>query len=202
MNIPTHKRRFQSESSISIDDMIDWSDEEEPMEEESSMPPHLLDGSLSALDSFGMEDGPQSSQSTSLMREGDDPLSRRDSVFNPSPLVLSVRKIYGEEEEGASIESAKSFGINNASLSPKHLPPPPPPPLHNSMLPPTTGMNSSITSFQAAPRRVSDASAMAIDTSEPPQTPRSARRGSHRRDSANSLPTDLQEVMMSFSVMT
>lgn len=190
MSIPTHKRHFQSESSISIDDMIDWS-EEEPMEEEASVP-HLL-GSLSAMDSFGMDDGaspgpPQQRHNCTSMREGDDPLSRRDSVFNPSPLVLSVCKIYPDEE--ASIESATStFRTNTTNLRKV------PPPSHVPMPPRFTLTSPDQT---PVPRRVSDGSEMAVDTL-PQQTP--SRRGSHRRDSANSLPTDLEEVIMGFRVL-
>jgi hypothetical protein len=192
MNLPTHKRCFQSESSISIDDMIDWS-EEEPMEEEAAMPPHLL-GSLSSQDdSFGMDD-PQQQDSTSSMREGADPLSGNDSgiVLNPSPLVLSVRKLYPDEE--ASVESAHATPtttIHTRKVAPKA-------PNH---APASFTMNAT-SQRQQAPRKVSDGSEMAVDSATKLARPTLRRGSSHRRDSANSLPTDLAEVMMNFSIVT
>jgi len=179
MSTPTHKRRFQSDGSISIDDMIDWSDEE-PMEEESSVP-HLL-GSLSVMDSFdagtspGPPPPPPQPQRISL-QEGDDPLSIRDSVWNPSPLVLSVRKIYSDEDEHQS-------------------------PTNNRMAPPPpVSMNT--TMHTQAPRRVSEGfDMMVIDHTATHQT--RPRGGSyHRRASANSLPpaTDLEDVIRGFQVL-
>lgn len=197
MNLPTHKRCFQSESSISIDDMIDWS-EEEPMEEEAAMPPHLL-GSLSALDSFGMDD-PQQQHSTSSMSEGadTDPLSKSDSVLNPSPLVLSVRKLYPDEE--ASVESAHTTPTttycNKETWETGKVPPKAP-----NHAPASFTMNAT-TQHQHAPRRVSDGSEMAVDSATKLARPTLRRGSSHRRDSANSLPTDLAEVMMNFSIVT
>ena len=194
-----HQRRFHSSSSISIDDMIDWSDEE-PMEEENAMP-HLL-GSLSNVDSFGMESdvrtSPAVAAGVSPCGNDDDPLSRRDSVFNPSPLVLSVRKIYPDEE--ASIESATStFRTSNSQT---HKVPPVPQRARASTWSPFPQSQQ----YQQTARRVSDASEnMAVDTTtEATPYRRPPRRASHRRDSASSLPAprDIDDVLMSFRVLT
>jgi hypothetical protein len=171
--------------------MIDWSDEE-PMEEEENSLPHLL-GSLSNMDSFGLESDVRVSPAAgvSLCGNEDDPLSRRDSVFNPSPLVLSVRKIYPDEE--ASIECSTNMQTHKVPSVPQRV---------------RAHTWSPFQQSQQQPlRRVSDASEnMAVDTTEATSLPRRRlpRQGSHRRDNASSLPAprDLDDVIMNLRVMT
>jgi hypothetical protein len=196
MSIPTHKRRFRSSSNISIDDMIDWSDEE-PMEEEENLVPHLL-GSLSNMDSFGLESDVRVSPAAgvSLCGNEDDPLSRRDSVFNPSPLVLSVRKIYPDEE--ASIESSTNTQAHKDPSVPQRV-------RAHTWSP---FQQSQQQEQQQQPlRKVSDFSEnMAVDTTEATSLPRRRlpRQRSHRRVNASSLPAprDLDDVLMNLRVTT
>ena len=162
-----------------MDDMVGWS-EDEPMEDEQV--PHLL-GNLPVLGSFGMDDSAASPGPPrhAMELEGDDPLSLKDSVFNPSPLVLSVTKIQPDEQP-RSVESS-----TNATKAP------PPTPDHMQL-------RFCMTDQQAPrPRMVSESSDMMVDSKRLLR-----RRSSHRRDSVDSLPTatDLDKVIMGFHILS
>lgn len=171
MAAPTHSRRYRSSSSISIESMIDWYEEEDLMEEEV---PHLL-ASIAITGSDTEECRSECHSSRPSTQHGDDPLSRRDSVFNPSPLVLSVRKIHPKEE--APIEPA-TFILTNATEIPR--------PRNVGYSDKTRCISESSTLSDS-----SDQSMTVCDTKSP-------RR--HRRDSIDSLPADLREVLLSFEV--
>jgi hypothetical protein len=174
MSVPRH---YKSYSGISIEDLIDWYDEADPMEEES---PHLLASiSFSGFDEDCESPHPPCIQNQNVTRnERDDPLSRRDFVTQPSPLVNFVRKIY--PDGGTSIESlrlpvsnAPTFTLASASKIPRHIS--------------FSDKSHRTTSESSIQTDCSDQSMSICDNKSAP--PR------HRRDSVESLPDDLQKLL-------
>jgi hypothetical protein len=156
--------------------MIDWCEEEDLMEEddEEKEVPHLLASTTvtgSDTEECQLECYPRP---PSTQNRGD-PLSRRDSVFNPSPLVLSVRKIHPNEE--APIEPPTYILTDTTEI---------PRPRHVRYSDKTRCISESSSLSES-----SDQSMTVCDT-----------KSRHRRDSIDSLPADLREVMLSFEVLT
>lgn len=175
MSVPNHSRHYESYLSK---DMIDWYDDDDPMEEES---PHLL----ASISFEGFEEDCESPYPPCIQNqkanrnERDDPLSRRDLVTQPSPLVNFVKKIY--PDEGTSIESfhlpvstAPTFTFASAPRIPRHIS--------------FSDKSHRTTSESSIQTDCSDQSMTFCDSKSPPSR--------HRRDSVESLPDDLLKVLM------
>ena len=172
MSSPSDIRYYwssSSSSSISSASMNDWYDEEDLMEEEG---PHLL-ASIAVAGSDTEECRSECHPRPPSTQKRDDPLSRRDSVVNPSPLVLSVRKIHPKEE--AAIEPPTYILAESTEiLRPR----------------PVGAARTRCISESSTRSESSDHSMSACDT-----------KGSrHRRDSFDSLPADLREILLSIDV--
>lgn len=189
----THSaRRNKSDDSIDMDDMIEWSDDEEVVMLEENDVPHLL-ASLFAVDDMMDECCSLPDNTTE-----DDPLSLRDSVYNPSPLVLSVRKIYSDEEreDAESIESTFAARLLQANKVPE-MALPSQSPIQSTHRVSLSSIESNHSSSTTSP---ADNIMSVCDSSTKPMRPRG--RSFHRRDSVKSLPApgDLHEVLMGLDV--
>lgn len=169
MSAFTHSRRysFSSSSSLSLESMLDWYEEEDLMEAEV---PHLL--ASSAVTGSDMEEcQSECHPRPPSIQKRDDPLSRKDSVFNPSPLVSSVRKI--RPNEAAPIEPPTYILADTTEI------------------PRPRNVRANRTRCISESSGLSECSDQSMNVSDTKSLPR------HRRDSFDSLPADLREVLLS-----
>jgi hypothetical protein len=171
MSVPNHSR-------YSSKDMIDWFEVDDPMEEES---PHLLASiSFEGFDEDYESPSPTPIQNHNANRNGrDDPLSRKDLVTQPSPLVNFVRKIYPDERPSIEsfplpVSNVPSFTFASAPGIPRHI------------------------SFSDKSHRTSSESSIQTDCSDQSMTVCDSKSPlpRHRRDSVESLPDDLLKILM------